>query len=137
MSDEDYRGLSQAELVYRCGLLEIQLSCAKRQTEKITNYSILQFRRVPDPAASEATTEDARAPPAPAPVAGGSGQPVQAPALPGPSVRRSAPRSRDREPGMERSAHTRTLAYGDRATCTPIMYVSLPSYGIDVLTCHI
>jgi hypothetical protein len=137
MPDEDYRGLSQAELVFRCGILEIQKRCAKRETEEIINFSFLQYPRVPDPAASEATTEDARALPAPAPVAGGSGQPVQAPAPPGSSVRRSAPRSRDREPGIERSAHTRTRVYAGRATCTPIMYVSLPSYGIDVLTCHI
>jgi hypothetical protein len=97
MSDEDYRGLSQAELKkLKCGIYKIGLRCAKQKIEDIKDFL---FRRVPDPAASEATTE-------PAPVAGGSGQLVQAPALPGPSVRRSAPGSIcDREPGVERSVN--------------------------------
>jgi hypothetical protein len=88
-------------------ILEIGNRCAKQQNQEIKN---LLFRRVlpVDPAASEATTEPARALPAPAPVAGGSGQLVQPPALP--SVRPSAAGSRHREPGIERSAHTRTRA---------------------------
>jgi hypothetical protein len=127
MSDGGYRGLSRAQLwELECDKLKAEKRAAMQLSEAYENL----LNRVLDPAASEATTEPARALPAPAPVAGGSGQLVQPPALPGTSVRRSAPRSRDREPGMGRSAHTRTLAYGGRATCTPIMYVGLPSYGI-------
>jgi hypothetical protein len=140
MSDEDYRGLSQAELELQCGIYKIGWRSARREIEDIKNFL---FRRVPDPAAGEATTEPARALPAPAPVASGSGQLVQAPALPGPPVRSSAPGSmRDRELGVERSlrsAHTRTRAHldGGLVRSTPTAYVSLPSCGIDILTCHI
>lgn len=94
---------------------------------------------VPDhhPAAasgSVATTEPARAlsAPAPAPVAGGSGELVQpeAPAFSGP-VRRSARiTAMGDRPEMERSAHNRTQgrAYSDSDSPTPsppVMYVSL------------
>ena len=126
MSDEDYRGpyLCKAELKY--AICEIELRCARQEIEEIKDFL---FRHVPDPAAIEAT-ESARALPAPAPVAGGSGQLVLAPALPGPSARRTAPGSlRDREFGAERSVHTRNQAFGGLARNTPTTYVSLSLTG--------
>src|ERR1700679_3016862 len=112
MSNEDYRGLSRALLEANCERLNMEERAANQLVE---GYRKL-FRRVSELAARAATTEPARALPAPAPVASGSRQLVRAPALPGPSERRSALGSmRDREPasGVERSAHTRTRrAYG-------------------------
>jgi hypothetical protein len=75
-------------------------------------------------------------------VVSGSGQLVHAPALPGPPVRNSTPGSmRDRELGVERSAHTRSRSRAHRdggpVRSTPTTYVSLPSCGIDVFTCHV
>lgn len=131
MSDEDYRGLSRVHLELKCGILEIERRSAKQESEEIKNFL---FRRVADLAANEAITEPAaRAPP----VASGSGQLVPAPALPGPSERRGSAAlgsMRDREPGVERSAHTRTRrAYAGSAR--PTTYVNLPSSScrIDVL----
>jgi hypothetical protein len=152
MSDEDYRGLSPDQLILKCRILEIRKRRATQETEDIIK---LLF---PNPAASQTTTEtDARALRAPAPVASGSGQVVQAPqeasAPPGTSVRRSLspPGSdisntlvyrgrngehrrslRNRGPGMEspRLTHTRTRANRDRTTCsTSIKYVSLSLTG--------
>ncbi|KAF8492754.1 hypothetical protein F5888DRAFT_1636909 [Russula emetica] len=127
--DEDYRALSHADLEDKCAELLLEKE-AHMQLAKGYKRLLLRGR---DPTASEATTEGARA--LPLPVASGSGQLVEAPALPDPPVRRSAPGSdvtsntpvyrgrgggereqrgsiRDREPpsqaGMERSAHTGT-----------------------------
>ena len=130
MSDEDHRGLSQAQLGLKCGIFEIGWRSARQEIEDIKTFL---FHRAPDPAAGEATTE-------PAPVASRSGELVQAPALPGPPVRSSAlGPMRDRELGVERSAHTRTRAHrdGGLVRSSPTAYVSLPSCGIDVSTCHI
>ena len=143
MPDEDYRGLSQADLVRKLGKLEAQLRYANAKEKAAMQLARDYENLVPDPAAasrSEANTGRARALPAPAPVEGGSGQPVQAPsrALSGP-VRRSAriTAMRDR-PGMERSAHNQTQAYRDSdspSPSPPVMYVSLPRMRlINVLT---
>jgi hypothetical protein len=117
MSNEDYRGLSRALLELNCERLNMEERAANQLVEGYRNL----FRRVSDLAAREATTEPARALPAPAPVASGSGQLVLAPALPGPSERCSAlGPTRDREPGVERSVHTRTRrTYGGPARNTP------------------
>jgi hypothetical protein len=128
MSDKDYRGLSRSDLEIKCAMLEIKDYYAKQESEDTQNYLIGRIS-----ALTEATTE-------PAPVASESDQLVQAPAPPGPSGRRGAPGSmRDRESGVERSAHTRTRAYrnGGLARSTPTTYVSLPSCEIDVLIHHI
>jgi hypothetical protein len=121
MSDEDYRGLSPDQLILKCRILEIRKRRATQETEDIIK---LLF---PNPAASQTTTEtDARALRAPAPVASGSGQVAQAPqeasAPPGTSVRRSLS-----PPGSDDTSNTRTNR--DRATCTPIEYVSLSLTG--------
>ena len=153
MSDEpeDYRGLSRVsrvELELKCRIHEIEAQGAIQITRNIQD---LVFRRhgIQNLEANEATAEtDARALQAPpAPVAGGSGQLVQAPQEAPPtghsgSVRRRAPGSdtsntpvccaRGGEhrgsigpmPVCERPTHIRSMPY-DRATCTPISYVSL------------
>ena len=128
---EDYQDLSRAELEFRYGMLAAKLR-EKKQHNRATKQFVRDIEKLMSRhvhlAVSGATTlePDARA----LPVAGGSGQPVprQAPAPPNRSLRRDGEHRgsmRDRGPGMERLAHTQTRANRDRATCTPIEYVSL------------
>jgi hypothetical protein len=135
---EDYQDLSRAELEFRYGILAAKYREKKRHNRATKQFvqdsEKLMSRHVQRLAASGATTME---PDAPAlPVAGGSGQPVQAPAPPNRPLRRdgehrgSIYRSmRDRRPEMERLAHTQTRANRDRVTCTPIEYVSLSPTG--------
>ena len=162
MSDEGRRNLPPDELELEYEMLKIQHRFAtqdsrlreqrlREEAQELRDLSrrLLRSRRVQAPdhaAAVEAATEPhARALPAPAPDASGSGEPVQAPvALPGP-VRRdgSAPglddnpsnmpvprgrsgeqsgliRDSDSEPGVRMQGHALC------ATRTPTTYVSLP-----------
>ena len=128
MSDEleGYGALSRAELELKCGMLAAETREAtlhyRATTQRAQAYKDLLSRFIRDLAASEATAEpDARALPAPAPVAGGS-ETSNTPIY----------RARGREhrgsigsmPVRERPTHIRSMPY-DRATCTPISYVSL------------
>ena len=165
MSDEEHRGHSEVELL---GLKYEILKAENRWTmkhhrattqlaEEYRSYLSRFIRDLPASEATAITEPDAPALPVrvPEPVASGSGQLMQVPALPGPSgltapgsddtsntpvhheggQHRGSESVGDREPEMEISRRTQTRANGDRRDLAPMIeYVNASlSYGIDVM----
>ena len=150
MSDERHRLLSQVGLLeFKNELLQAEKQEAmdhyRATMRRAETYKDVLSRIIRYFPPSEATAEVV----SPAPVASGSGHLVQAPALPGPSARRTAPGSESddtsntpvhheqrgeehrgsmggRGPETESSAHTHDQARvqaNSTAACTPITYV--------------